>query len=158
MRLFNKKGDIGTVLSIIVLVSMIFFTTFNYLFIDVDSMKYQNIQQYGKDMLLYVETKSKLEKSYFVDTRTALNSKLNDGSSSLQMFVTVNNTRYDVTQMPTTLTPDFGSQLRVEIIYNYKPKRIEFVNSLIGSKEDTSLKTMGIDYKTTSKNRGTTDA
>ena len=158
MKLINKKGDLSTVLASIIIVSILAFTFFNYMFIDVDSMKYETIQQYAKDMLLYLETNSAIEKTYLVNTKNKLETKLNNsGGISTYVYITVNNVKYNVNSMPRELVPDFGTQLELEISHNYKPKRIEFLDSLIGQTDNTSTKTMGVDLTTISKNRGTTD-
>lgn len=155
--MLKRRGGLGAVFVFSIAITSITLVFYQLMSLGIETSKYNTINQYGRDVLLILETQPTVEKNYLVNIKEKLEEKLiNNDEESIDMILNINNTRYNVDNMPITIKSDFGEVVGIKITYNYKPTRINF-DGIIASKADIGLEEMGIDFETISKNRGTSD-
>ena len=154
----SNKGGIGSVFVAAVVTCVLMTIFYSTMLLNIDTMKYENMSQYARDAMLIMETKGTIDKDYMLRVKQGAQSKLDmKTGETFNAYIQVGNgTKYDVTTMPTNITSDFGDNLEIELVYNYKKSVFNTVNYIIYSKSYESG-TMRVDLNTISKNRRTTD-
>lgn len=160
--MISKKGRKGNIS--IVLISMFAFALIIYAFVqymesNVITMKQENISQYSRDALLILETTGEVDKTYLLNVKDKLASKLDlKSSESLTMKVKVGNgIYYDVTNMPNKITANYGDNLTLKATLKYKSKKISFTGNFLHPITSNTIETIDIETSSISKNRRGSD-
>jgi len=155
----SRKGGIGSVFVAAIITCVLAAIFYSTMLLNIDTMKYENMSQYARDAMLIMETKGVIDQDYLVNkVKQGAQSKLDmKAGETFNVYVKVGNgTKYNVTSMPSTITSDFGDNLEIELVYNYKKSVFNSINAIIYNKTYESG-VMRVDLNTISKNRRTSD-
>lgn len=157
----KKKGGISTVFVCMIGLAIMTYGFVQYTCHNITLIKYETISQYVRDSLLILETQGQITPTYLKDTKTSLSSKLDIKSSlgeNFKMYVKYGNNNYiEVSNLSTTLVPDFGDDITIKATLNYLEKSISYNNEFLKPTTTKSLQTMEIELSSLSKNRRTSD-
>lgn len=155
--MLNKKGDIATVFAIMIGLFVISLGFYQYILINITTMKHENISQYARDTLLILETSGEIEKDYLLDVKRSVSDKLNmKTGETFDIYIKVGtNPEVNVNNAPAIITADLGEKITVRFTYKYIDKVITLSQKGVATNIQNNIETMETKLSSVSKKRST---
>lgn len=154
-----KKGDISTAFITIISVFMITIIFFQNIMLNLETEKYNILNQYARDALLICETQPEINKADLAKIRKTLAQKLcKKDKEYIDFKITVGNNETLITDTSTgVLKPLYGQEIKIVLTYQYRPFRLTTTGAGLLVKRtattDAEMLQMGVSLATTSKAR-----
>lgn len=155
----KRQGGFSTVIVASFVIAIMMVSFYYNMNININSIKYENMSQYARDALLKMETDGVVQKTYLVGVKSDVQSKLNmKNGETFNAYVKIGDgTKYNVNNMPNTITADLGEDMEIELVYKYTDTFISNMTDKFKFSTYTENKVMRVDLHSTSKNRRTSD-